>query len=527
MKKNNGKQVSGRTITLGILLLFISLGVIFPLCLKGFPVTDDADWMVIRLSAFYQALVDGQFPVRFLGRLNNNYGYPVSNFLYPGFLYLGSLVHFLGFSFQDTVKVLLGGSVVICGLALFFWLLRFFCTESAFLGAVTFLFSPYTLFNLYKRGSVGELLATAGLLVSVLLVEYGFRLTFPLVIAFLFISHNTLAMLYGILLFFYIIVRKKEKLLFPFFIGIAISSFFWLPAFFERVFVNFAHIQVAIPKDHFSQSNVLIFQSIPFILPFIYGLTAKRKIYEFWFFGGIMMLALAMASSFSALFWKSSFLILYIQFPYRFLSLLGISGPFLFAWMVDTAPKILRAGCVILAVCFFAFSALVQYQKIVVLPREEGYFTTNEATTTVADEYMPKWATEKKPERANTKLEFISGKGTVRSIQISTKRLDASIESMEESTLQFNTLYYPGWGATVDKKPVPISYKNRFGVMEIHVPKGNHVISIEFRETVFRFIADLISVAGIVLFIMYALLPIGAKKIRLESRLSFIRDLWS
>ena len=56
---------------------------------SGFFVSDDGNWMVIRFSAFYQALADGQFPVRFLDRLNYSYGYPVANFLYPGFMYIG------------------------------------------------------------------------------------------------------------------------------------------------------------------------------------------------------------------------------------------------------------------------------------------------------------------------------------------------------------------------------------------------------------------------------------------------------
>lgn len=75
-----------------------------PLMRSGFFITDDGEWMIIRLSAFYQSLADGQFPVRFLGRLNNSYGYPVSNFLYPGFLYLGSLLHILGASFSGCGK---------------------------------------------------------------------------------------------------------------------------------------------------------------------------------------------------------------------------------------------------------------------------------------------------------------------------------------------------------------------------------------------------------------------------------------
>src|SRR3990167_1912376 len=91
-------------------ILVASMIVLWPLARLGFFVSDDGEWMIIRLSAFYQSLAEGQFPVRFLGRLNHSYGYPVANFLYPGFLYIGSVIHRIGFSFVDSIKLILGGS---------------------------------------------------------------------------------------------------------------------------------------------------------------------------------------------------------------------------------------------------------------------------------------------------------------------------------------------------------------------------------------------------------------------------------
>ncbi len=96
-----------------LILIAVIVLVCIPLFRPGFFVSDDGGWMVIRLSAFYQSLREGQFPVRFLGRLNHGYGYPVANFLYPGYMYIGSVIHFLGFSFVNTVKIILAGSVVV------------------------------------------------------------------------------------------------------------------------------------------------------------------------------------------------------------------------------------------------------------------------------------------------------------------------------------------------------------------------------------------------------------------------------
>src|SRR3990167_5400734 len=100
------KRHKGQLITIFLLVLF-SIPVILPLFRQGFFQSDDGEWMVIRFSAFHQALRDGQFPVRFLGRLNQEYGYPVANFLYPGFMYLAEIPKIIGFGFVDSVKIIL------------------------------------------------------------------------------------------------------------------------------------------------------------------------------------------------------------------------------------------------------------------------------------------------------------------------------------------------------------------------------------------------------------------------------------
>src|SRR3989344_9659667 len=125
-----------------IALLIFSIPSVIGLLHSGFPLTDDGNWMVIRLSAFYENLRDGQFPVRFLSRLNHGYGYPVSDFLYPGFLYLGSLVHILGFSFVNSVKIILGLSLILSAIFSFLWLRKIFDEIPAFIGSLIYLYFP-------------------------------------------------------------------------------------------------------------------------------------------------------------------------------------------------------------------------------------------------------------------------------------------------------------------------------------------------------------------------------------------------
>src|SRR3989338_3972110 len=87
------------------LIIVFSLIALWPFFKKGYFESHDGEWMVIRFSAFHQTLASGQIPVRFVDRLNNNYGYPVLNFLYPLPFYLAEIPKLLGFEFQPSKMV--------------------------------------------------------------------------------------------------------------------------------------------------------------------------------------------------------------------------------------------------------------------------------------------------------------------------------------------------------------------------------------------------------------------------------------
>src|ERR1700722_14282859 len=142
-----------------LLLLALSIPAVLPLFHHGFFQSDDGEWMIIRLSAFYQAMHDGQFPVRFLQRLNFGYGYPVAEFLYPGSFYLGVLLHIIRFGFVNSIKIIFGLSLVGSSLFTYLWLRKLFARFPSFVGALFTLYLPYHLYDVYKRGSVGEVFA--------------------------------------------------------------------------------------------------------------------------------------------------------------------------------------------------------------------------------------------------------------------------------------------------------------------------------------------------------------------------------
>src|SRR3990167_193980 len=117
----NKKQKTKNIIAL-FFLLFAFLPLFWNLSRPGFYSSDDGEWMVIRLTAFHESFRKGQIPVRWLSRLNHEYGYPVTNFLYPLPFYLAEPFYALTRDPVLAVKIVMGlaiASMAVGSYALF------------------------------------------------------------------------------------------------------------------------------------------------------------------------------------------------------------------------------------------------------------------------------------------------------------------------------------------------------------------------------------------------------------------------
>ena len=197
-------------------IIILSLIALWPFFRKGYFETHDGEWMVIRFSAFHQTLAARQFPVRFVDRLNNNYGYPVLNFLYPLPFYLSEVPKALGFGFIDSVKITFISSTVFSVVAMFWALSQYFSKYASLAGAIIYLFIPYRFVDLYVRGSLGENVAftiAPLILGSIFKIAKGQKEFLPVLsvsVALLIISHNVVAILFMPLFFLlsFLLIKK-------------------------------------------------------------------------------------------------------------------------------------------------------------------------------------------------------------------------------------------------------------------------------------------------------------------------------
>lgn len=501
-----------KNILLIFILIIFSIPAILPLFNKGFFQSDDGEWMIIRFSAFHQALADGQFPVRFLGRLNHGYGYPVANFLYPGFMYLGEAFKVLGFGFVDTIKIILGLSMVGSAIFCYLWLSKFFDKLSGFVGAMFYLYTPYHLFDLYKRGSVGEALSLAVMPFVLWQVERKSLFWTALGIGFLIISHNTLAVLFLGLIVIYVsldiyVSKDKKNLLRKYLLmlifGLGISSFFWISAFFDLKYTIFSEIQVSEWSKYFSNLSLIgistFFVFVLTIIFFIMGIIKLSKHRLTGIFLAIGILSLFFASSFSSPLWNV-LPVSFIQFPFRFLSITVVCIAFLSAVIVNELKGDRKIIVIIVCFVFLGFSAMPHINPIVFFDKGDSYYSTNEGTTTVKNEYMPIWVKNNPENHYKNKVEVLEG--TISDLEIRPNSINFVASADEDRQITINTIYFPGWKVFIDSNKSKIDHDNDKGIIKFNVAAGTHKIEAYFSETPTRLVSNIISAVSVLVLFM-------------------------
>jgi len=252
-----------------ILLLLLMLLALGPLLRPGyFWGAHDARHSVYFLFEFDRSIQDGILYPRWAPDFTFGYGYPFFNIYGPLPFYVGEAFHLLGFGFVGSVKIVFGLSIILSGLAMYLFLRRLLGRPAALLAALTYVYVPYHLFDLYVRAALAESVALA----FIPLVLWGFHeavmrprikaiVCAGLAYAGLMFSSNLIALMFTPILALYVAVLivaqvnndqpfrrlSKESFLplignftryatpplLALFIGLGLSAIFWMPAILE------------------------------------------------------------------------------------------------------------------------------------------------------------------------------------------------------------------------------------------------------------------------------------------------------
>jgi len=522
-----------------VLLIVVSLIPLLDLFHPGLPITHDGRDHVARIANFYQSLAEGNLIPRWGANLNWGYGHPVLMFLYPLPSYLASFFHLFGFSFVNSTKIVFGLGFLLSGIFMYLWIREMWGEEAGFVSGLLYMFAPYRFVDLYVRGAIGENLAFVWLpLICWFVLKMGQEQRWlylaggSLSLAALILSHNALSLMFLPLILVYAVYliyissKKKRKVLvfnylLIFIFGLALAAFYWLPAFFEGRFTL---------RDIVTKGNITGFESFSRLLwsPWSYGITGDlsvqvgilhwlgilvspfliwffwRKKDKFWLYLLFLLFSFWLAVFFilpaSKVFYLTVPLLEKWQFAWRFLSLAILPPVIFLGALVYLLPKKIK----FLALCLFLLLALFlnkdYWQANDFSYREESFYTGVYPSTTDTGESSPIWSVRFMESYPKAPIEVIDGQATIEEGTRSTTRHDYKIKAAIPTRLVDNTLYFREWQVLIDGEPTLIQFQdpNYRGLITFNFPQGEHQVVVRFQESLFRLLANLVSLGGLI-----------------------------
>jgi len=521
-----------------IIILFSAIAV-FSLLHKGLPPTHDGEYHIVRFYLFNESFNDGNLYPRWAAHLNNGFGVPLFNFVYPLPNYIAVLFHLFDISLIDSFKFEMFIATVMGGIFFYLWAKEFWGKLGGIVSSVFYTFSPYHFVDIYIRGSVGEVWALAFfpafLWAYTRFATTKLRLFFILSSLFLgliIFSHNILALMFFLFAVSYITLfilkekNKKHLILNSFFIillGLGLSAIFWLPAIYEKKHVTGLQIfdvashfpdlyQLLIPSwgSGFSGAglqNVMSFQvglanllvvflSLIVIIRQIIKRNNKRIYTIFFFVWFIFNFYLMLSVSLPV--WKTIPLMGYFQFPWRLLSIEILFASFLAGSifsLIENKHTKTRISFAILLV-FFAFILGIGYAKpAYYMYRDDKYYMSRSnfidgtnSPGNVFNTIFLKTIPNKEKERAV----FLKGEGKIALDEAKSGLYNFKMNVGNNSEILMNVAYYPGWNVYVNNKKTDIQ-QTKDGRFTFLVPAGENQVKIIFEDIAIRKFAALIS----------------------------------
>lgn len=520
-------------------LLFLSIIPVLFLFIPGFPITHDGQDHIARIANFYQSLTEGNFIPRWGANLNWGYGHPILEFLYPFPSYIASVLHFIGFSLVDSVKVVFALGMTLSFIFMYFWLSQFNSKYASLFGAVLYTYAPYRFVETYVRGDIGENLAFAFVPLVLYFMHKLYKkpdLIFVVLgsisIALLIISHNAISLMVTpfILLYALILIynsKKRKELTIKFgmqiLLGFTLSMFFWLPALIEGKYTLRNIVTKGGYVERFVDLKSIIWG------PWSYGITGqftvqfgpfqwlaillspltliKFKKYSEKYLLSLLLIFYTVVSVFlmfpmSDFIWSRIILLQNFQFPWRFLALIIFTASVLAPLVIDLISKKINTKYLVLGVTLIILLISSFYWKPKAYQQKpESFYTGIWESTTDTGESAPIWSVRFMEKRPKAHLEVIDGKAAIKELERKTNYHKYQISVLDKTLFKENTLYFPGWFIKANGINQNIEFQNMTyrGVMLFSLDKGEYIVEAVYKETKLRFISDIVSLVSLLI----------------------------
>ncbi len=542
-----------------IAIILFTIPAVSDIVQKGyFPMDDDLQAM--RQLQMDKCFQDGQIPCRWVPDMGYGYGYPLFNFYPPGPYYIGQIVHWLGFSFLDTVKVLFILAFVVSGITMYLLAKEFWGKLGGLVSSAFYIWAPYHSVDVYVRGAMNEMWAIAwfpGILWAIYNIikndveakrykiikdnKWKYVPILAFFIGMAALSHNPTLMVFapGSMLWalFWLLRTKKftvlPKLLVGGFWALGLAAFFTLPVLLEGKFV---HLETLVGGyfnylAHFISLNQLFISRRWGYGPSEFGPNddASFQIGHLHWIASIVALVVAwrlrktaLAVSLTIIFfflWSLVYTFLlherstpvwqivkpleFLQFPWRFLTLIILGVSFLTGSLVlltRRAGKLLVTILLIVGVIILNrnyFHWEHYWPWVNDQHKFSGELWQLQITAGIFD-YLPVWAPMPPKDPPKGDAEFTEGQGNYKTLKKISNFQEFSVSTAGSAVFQMNTFYFPGWRIFVDGKKTNIDPKQdpELGRMRVAVEPGEHKVIARFTNTPVRTVGNLTSLVS-------------------------------
>ena len=521
---------------------------------------------VARLAEMDRAIKDGHFPVRWSENFGFGFGMPLFNFYGPLPFYIAQIFHIIGFSFISSIKALIFLNYFVSFISMYYLTRYFWGKYGALLSATAFIYAPYIAINTYVRGSLNELTSITFVSLSLFFILMIMRkkkkkwvVFTALSLAGIVLSHNITALISYPILFIYGLIltskyqkktkiNKIRKIISAFILSIGISCFYALPSFMEKSYTAITSITSG--YFHYSQHFLYLRQllnsswgyggsifgledglsfeigKLHIVLASlgalsIFFLKKRKKITRttIWASSIFIITSILMTTFKTKFIWDNISFLQYIQFPWRFLSMIMIFSSILVGGSIKVLKnqkKLFIIPITLGLIVSFIYLNYSYFQPKEYLDNNQALYYSDEfriqqeMSGILPDFIHPQASVDLTP--PTSKFHTIRG-GQIETIDPIINRTQEFLVSLnldEKSTFVVNIFDFPGWEIYINDKLTKHYVDDDLPVMKIDLDPddynhNNIYISGKFTETPIRQIGNLVSVVTL-LIISYILI---------------------
>lgn len=523
----------------------------------------DASFYPPRYVEFFHLLQRGQFPPRWAPDFSYGYGEPFFNFNPPLVYALDALFQAAGASFTTGEALTVITLTLVAGAGMYAFASSYAGPPGGLAAAAAYLTAPYFLVVLYVRHSMPDYAAFAFLPFSFWgLLRFAAGGKAPMLFvgalgtALLVLSSNPIALIaMPALVVGLLIVAWRERRAAPLarggaglVLGLGLAAFFWLPAYAERGLV---HTERLVLPGYLSYENHFVYPWQLVLSPWGYGASVPGPNDGMSFSIGVAHLAVAalavilaallvrraagdygregllvplviggallvggawLTTASSQPIWDHIATLHYLQFPWRFLSLvvfgaaLLASAPFV-AWRPAAGWRRWLPGVLLCAVIVtLAADSWGHAQpnpdwrpNPALLRLTPAQIASSGKSVDLEGEFEPRWLTVEPYRAPAAPVDVVRGAATVQVEHQGAARLDFRVAAATAARLRVSIHYFAGWTVLEHGEVLPIKVSAPDDLMVLDVAPGAHQYTIVFRDTPIRRLANGVSLAALLL----------------------------